>query len=218
MNRSDYIIRPERPEDYRQVEHLTREAFYNQYVPGCDEHYLVHKMREHEDFIPELAFVLEKDGEIIGNIMYTRTKLVDEAGREKPVLTFGPISVLPAYQRRGYGKALMEHSFGVARGMGYDTVVIFGSPCNYVSRGFKSCKRYNVCLEGDVFPVSLLVKELREGTLDGRRWYFAESSVGEVCADEAGVKAFDATFPPKEKCWRPSQEEFYIYSHSSIVR
>ncbi|MBQ8836208.1 MAG: N-acetyltransferase [Clostridia bacterium] len=211
-------IRLETEKDYKAVENLTREAFWNMYVPGCDEHYLVHMMRSHEDFIPELAFVIEKDGEIIGNIMYTKTKLVDECGSEKPILTFGPISVLPAYQRQGYGKMIIEHSLEKALSLGYDTVVIFGNPSNYVSRGFKSCKKYNVCLEGDVFPASLLVKELCEGALDGRKRYFRESTVGEVCADTAAVAAFDATFPQKEKAWQPSQEEFYINSHSSIIR
>ena len=95
MNKHDYTIRRETMNDYREVENLTREAFWNQYVPGCDEHYFVHMMRDHEDFIPELAFVLEKDGVIIGNIMYTRSKLVDENGNEKVILTFGPIGILP---------------------------------------------------------------------------------------------------------------------------
>ena len=218
MNKHDYIIRLETENDYRAVENLTREAFWNQNVPGCDEHYLVHMMRSHEDFIRELAFVLEKDGEIIGNIMYTKTKLADENGNEKDILTFGPISVLPAYQRKGYGKALIEHSFEKAASLGYDTVVIFGNPDNYVSRGFKSSKKYNVCLDGDIFPSSLMVKELVAGALDGRRWYFHESSVGEVCCDEASAAAFDATFLPKEKQWKPSQEEIYIHSHSLIGR
>jgi predicted N-acetyltransferase YhbS len=67
----DIIIRLETKDDYRAVEELTREAFWNVYKPGADEHYFVHTMRERPDFIPELAFVLEKGGEIIGNIMYT---------------------------------------------------------------------------------------------------------------------------------------------------
>ena len=96
MNDNRPVIRLETPGDYRAVENLTREAFWNQSVPGCDEHYLVHTMRRHPDFIPELAFVLEKDGEIVGNIMYTKGRLVDGQGHEKPCLTFGPISVAPA--------------------------------------------------------------------------------------------------------------------------
>ena len=218
MNNNRPIIRLETPNDYRAVENLTREAFWNQNVPGCDEHYLVHTMRAHNDFISELAFVLEMNGEIIGNIMYTKGKLIDKNGKMKPCLTFGPISVAPKHQRKGFGKMLIEHSFSAAEKMGYDVVVIFGNPDNYVARGFKSSRKYNVCLEGDRFPAALLVKELRGGVLDGRRWYFLESSFGEACADEGAVTAFDATFPPKEKCWQPSQEEFYIHSHSSIDR
>ena len=76
-------IRNETEADYKTVEELTRKAFYNMYVPGCVEHYLVHIMRNHEDFIRELDFVLELDGQVIGNIMYTKARLVDEEGREK---------------------------------------------------------------------------------------------------------------------------------------
>ena len=121
------IIRREEQKDYDLVEKLTRKAFYNLYVEGCVEHYLVHIMREHEDFIPELDFVLERNGHVIGNIMYTKAKLVDENGIEKEILTFGPVSILPDYQRMGYGKMLMEHSFQAAMQLGYDVIVIFGS-------------------------------------------------------------------------------------------
>ena len=134
------IIRKEEQKDWEIVENITREAFYNLYVPGCVEHYLVHIMRKHEDFIPELDFVLERNGQVIGNIMCTKARLIDENGIEKEILTFGPVSILPAYQRMGYGKMLMEHSFQAAMQLGYDVIVIFGSPSNYVSRGFKSCK------------------------------------------------------------------------------
>ena len=117
-------IRNEQKSDYQIVEDITREAFYNMYVPGCMEHYLVHIMRGHEDFIPELDFVLELDGKVIGNIMYTKAKLTDENEEEKEIITFGPVSILPKYQRMGYGKLLMEHSFKRAVELGYDTIVI----------------------------------------------------------------------------------------------
>ena len=105
------VIRNEKKEDWETVEKITRQAFYNLYVPGCVEHYLVHIMREHEDFIPELDFVLELDGQVIGNIIYTKAKLIDENGTEKEILTFGPVSIHPGYKRMVYGKMLMEHSF-----------------------------------------------------------------------------------------------------------
>ena len=213
---NNFIIRNETLNDYRAVENLTREAFWNVYKEGCDEHYFVHVMRSHEDFIPELAFVIEKDGQIIGNVMYTKAKLVDEKGEEKEILSFGPVCVHPDFQRHHYGRALLEHSFEKAKEMGYDVIAIFGNPANYVGCGFKSCRRYNVCLDGDYFPTPLLVNELTMGALDGRRWYYHESSASEPCGDIEAVEKFDSTFPPKKKEWKPSQEEFYIYSHSSI--
>lgn len=215
----DIIIRLETEKDYRAVENLTREAFWNVYVPGAAEHYFVHKMRSHPDFIPELAFVLEKDGEIIGNIMYTKAWLLDEDGEKKEIVSFGPICIAPEYQRQKLGKLLIEHSFEAAKKMGYDVDINFGNPGNYVSRGFVSCKKKNVSfvVEGN-FPTALLVRELVPGILDGKKWMFIPSDADACCEDTDAVEAFDATFPPKEKAWQPSQEEFYIYRHSSVVR
>ena len=213
------IIRNETPADYRKVETLVRESFWNVYKPGADEHYYVHEMRSHPDFVPELAFVLEKDGEIIGNIMYTKAWLEDENGERKEILSFGPLCIALQYQRQKYGKLLIEHSFEAARKMGYDVNIIFGNPGNYVSRGFVSCKRKNVSfvVPGN-FPTALLVAELVPGALDGRNWMYIPSTAADCCENTAAVEEFDATFPPQEKAWMPSQEEFYIYSHSSVVR
>ena len=212
--KENVIIRNERKEDWEIVETITRQAFYNLYVPGCVEHYLVHNMREHEDFISELDFVLELNGNVIGNIMYTKAKLIDENKNKKDILTFGPISIHPAYQRMGYGKMLIEHSFQAAIQLGYDTIVIFGSPANYISRGFKSCKKYNVCLEDGTFPSAMLVKELKPGALDGRKWIYHDSEVMQL--DEKEAQLFDDGLEKMEKKYQPSQEEFYIHSRSFI--
>ncbi len=217
-NMNNIIIRNETADDYRAVENLTREAFWNVYQPGCDEHYFVHTMRSHEDFLPELAFVLESDGEILGNIMYTKSRLVSEDGTERPILSFGPLCVRPDCQRKGYGKRLIAHSCARALELGYDTVVIFGNPANYVGSGFVSAKRKGVSLGDGIFPTAMLVKELVPGVLDGKPWRYVESGAADCCADTDAVEAFEAAFPPKEKAWRPSQEEFYIYSHSCVVR
>ena len=212
-------IRPETESDYRAVEELTREAFWNVYKPGADEHYYVHMMRSHPDFLPELAFVLERDGRIIGSIMYTKAWLEAESGGRKEILSLGPLCVAPEYQRQKLGKLLIEHSFGAAREMGYDVNINFGNPGNYVSRGFVSCKKKNVCFaaEGN-YPTALLVCELVPGALDGRQWMYIPSTAADCCEDTAAVEAFDAAFPLKEKKWMPSQEEFYIYRNSSVVR
>jgi len=208
------MIRNEQKEDWDIVEKITREAFYNLYVRGCVEHYLVHIMREHEDFIPELDFVIERNGDVIGNIMYTKAKLIDENGNEKEILTFGPVSIHPAYQRMGYGKMLMEHSFQAAMQIGYDTIVIFGSPSNYVSRGFKSCKKYNVCIENGKYPAAMMVKELIPHVLNGHTWIYHDSPVMAISEEEA--ERYDATLEPMEKKYLPSQDEFYIMSQAFI--
>lgn len=209
------IVRREEEADYQRVEEITRKAFYNLYVPGCHEHYLVHVMREHEDFLPELDLVIEADGQVIGSILYTKNRLVDESGEEKAILTFGPVCVAPDFQRQGYGKRLMEESFRRAAALGWDTIVIFGNPGNYVSRGFKSCKKYNVCLESGVFPAAMLVKELKPGALDGRKWVYKQSAVFDM--DEQAAQRYDDSLEPLEKRWQPSQEEFYIHSQATLA-
>ena len=207
-------IRNERELDYQIVEDITRKAFYNVYVPGCMEHYLVHIMREHEDFIPELDFVIELDGQIVGNIMYTKAKLTDEGGTEKEIVTFGPVSVLPEHQRKGYGKILIEYSLKCAAELTRDLVLIIGSPANYVSSGFQCCRKYNVCVEKDKYPAAMLVKELKPGALDGRLWFYSDSPV--MIVDEKKAQAFDDNLEKMEKKWMPSQEAFYIMSHAFV--
>lgn len=208
------IIRTERPDDYRAVEELTKQAFWNVNFPGCDEHYLAHMLRGHADFVAELDLVLEFEDKIIANIMYTRSALIDENGAEKTVLTFGPLSVLSEYQRQGYGKRLLEYSLERAAELGYEAVVIFGNPENYISSGFKSCRKYNVSLGNEEYPVPLLVKELKEGALSGKKWVYRESAAYNINAE--GMAEFDKDFPQMEKGYLPSQELFYIYSNSKF--
>ena len=207
-------IRNEEERDYKKVEEVTRAAFWNLYVSGCDEHYLTHIMRSHEDFIRDLDFVIEVDGEIVGNIMYTKAKLIDESGEEKDILTFGPVCILPEYQRAGYGKKIIEHSFDKAAALGFDVIVIFGNPGNYVSRGFKSCKKYNICVSDGGYPAAMLVKELKPGALDGRKWIYHQSAVYEIDQEEA--RRFDDSLEKWEKKHLPCQEEFYILSHAIL--
>lgn len=206
---SDLIIRNETENDCRTVEKITRDAFWDVNFPGCDEHYLAHILRGHEDFIRELDFVAE-----FGNIMYTKAALIDENGAEKEILTFGPVSIAPEFQRMGYGKRLIEYSLEKAAEMGHEAVVIFGSPANYVSCDFKSCKKYNVSLADGVYPCAMLVKELKQEALSGKKWVYRESPAYNF--DEKDAEEFDKQFEKREKGYRRSQEEFYIYSHSVI--
>jgi len=146
--------------------------------------------------------------------MYTKAKLVDESWEEKSILTFGPVCIMPEYQRRGYGKMLLEHSFHQGLALGYDVIVIFGNPSNYVARGFKSCKKYNICLENGTYPAAMLVKELKPEALDGRKWIYYDSPVMNI--DEQEAECFDESLEKMEKKTQPSQEEFYIHVHSIV--
>lgn len=206
------IIRGEIQKDHRAVEALTRRAFYNLYIPGCTEHYLVRVMRDHPDFVPELDLVLELDGEIIGSVMYTKATLTDDTGTVKKILTFGPVCIAPEHQRKGYGRRLLEYSFEKAAGLGYDVIVIFGSPANYVARGFVSCMKHNISDGDGRYPAAMMVKELVPGALDGRSWTYRDSPV--MAIDEGEAMAYDDTLEPMTREHRPSQEEFYIMSHS----
>ena len=200
-------IRIETPADYTAVELLTRESFWNVHVPGCDEHYLVRIMRSAPEFLPALALVAERDGQIVGNIMYSKSAIVSDDGRRTETLTFGPLSVLPACQRQGIGKALMAESFCIAEALGYPAVLIYGDPENYKSSGFACCKHFGIHAGDGSFPVALLVRALRPNALDGISGGLQTADFYEL--DPAAAAAFESQFPPKERLeGLPSQLRF----------
>ena len=207
-------IRLETKDDYEYVENMIRRSFYNVYMPGCIEHFIAKQIRNHKDFIKELDFVLEVDGKIVGNIMYTKSILKDEQGNQKDILTFGPVCIEKEYQRKGYGKKLIEYSVQKAKELGYDTIVIVGSPSNYVSLGFKSCKLFDISIENGKYPSAMLVKVLKENALENHHWTYYESPAIAIDLDEA--LAYDDTLEKMERKHMPSQDEFYIMSQSYI--
>ncbi len=201
-------IKNEREEDYRIVEELTREAFWNLYVPGCTEHFVLHNLRNSADFIPELDFIAEKEGQIVGNIVYIRGKIKDKQGVGREVISFGPVSVLPRFQKQGIGSALIKHTISIARDMGFPAICIYGDPRYYSRFGFRCGERYEIKTADDKFAVALLVLELKPGALNNIHGRFIESSAFGI--DENEFAAYDATFPLKEKAETESQREFRI--------
>jgi len=204
----EFVIRREEPRDFRAVEELTREAFWNLQVPGCDEHYLAHILRDHRDFVPELDFVAESGGRVVGNIMYTRSWLEDPESRRTETLTFGPVSVLPELQRQGIGGALIRHTAELARQQGVPGIIILGAPHNYCCHGFRSCRDFGITDAEGRYPYGQLVLELTPGALAGPVRKFLYSPVYQF--DSAAAEAFDRGFPPKQKEWRYTQEEFLL--------
>lgn len=207
MNINNLKFRLEQPKDYRAVENLTREAFWNNFVPGCDEHYLVHILRDADCFIKELDIVGSLDGEIAAHIMYSKAKIVAEDKSEYPVLTFGPVSVLPKYQRQGIGKAIIEYSKNIAKELGYNAIIIYGDPRVYSTAGFCAAEKYNIYTPDKTYMDALQACELTQGYLKDKNGSFVEDGVFHI--DEKLAEEFDKGFEPKEKIKDlPSQKRF----------
>lgn len=202
------VIRKEGKSDYRAVEELTREAFWNLYFPGCEEHYLVHTMRDHPDFIKEMDFVAEVDNKIVGNIMYTKSHVADERENEVETLTFGPLSVLPEYQRRGIGSALINFTKELAVKNNAKAIIILGHPHFYCKLGFRNSIDFMVSNSEGRYPFGQLMLELEKGFFKGTKWKFLYSPVYNF--DSGAADEFDKQFSLKTKEFRPTQEEFSI--------
>jgi predicted N-acetyltransferase YhbS len=200
-------LRKEVPGDYETVEALTREAFWNHYVPGCDEHYLMHVMREAESFLPELDYVAEVSGEVVGSIVYTRAVIELDRGGTLDVLSFGPLSVLPAHQGKGIGGALVEHTLYLARGLGHRAVLIYGDPLYYSRFLFVPAETYKIGTRDNFYAPPLQAFELVPGALSDAAGRFVEDEVYSI--DPEASKEFDKRFPYKEKLeGLPSQVRF----------
>lgn len=200
-------LRLETPSDYRRVEELTKEAFWNQHVPGCNEHYLLHIMRHSPSFIRELDVVAEADGEIAGNIVYTKAKIAGDSGSDYEAVCFGPISVLPSFQGKGIGGMLIRHTGQLAKAMGYRAILIYGDPRYYSRFGFASAETFGIATPNNMYAAPLQALELYDGALSHCRGRFFEDPVYDL--DEAAAAEFDKSFPQKEKRNDlPSQSRF----------
>ena len=204
--KNDCAFRLERKEDYKNVENLIRESFWNVYRPGCSEHYVIHVLRDDPAFVPELDFVMEMDGKLIGQNMFMKTVIDADDGRTVDVLTMGPICITPELKRRGFGKKLLDYSLEKAAALGYGAVLFEGNILFYGKSGFdyasRFCIRYHDLPE-DADSSFFLCKELIPGYLDGITGVY-QTPAG-YYVDDADVENFDKAFPRKEKLKLPGQ-------------
>ena len=206
MNKNGYTIRLEKKEDYREVENLVRESFWNVYRPGCSEHYVIHVLRDDPAFVRELDFLMEKDGRLIGQNMFMKTVIEADDGSVVNVLTMGPIGITPELKRRGYGKALLDFSLEKAAELGYGAVLFEGNIGFYGKSGFDYASRFGIRyhdLPEDADSSFFLCKELVPGYLDGITGVY-QTPQGYYVKDE-DVEEFDKDFPVKEKLRLPGQ-------------
>ena len=189
-------IRLEQSLDYRAVEESTREAFWNRHVAGCDEHYLIHKMRDADAFIKDLDVVVELDGKIVGNIVYTKAYILGDDGIRREVLCFGPVSVLPRLWGQGIGSALIEYTILRAKEMGYRAILIYGDPEYYKRFGFVNAEKFGIGSSDNMYIDALQALELWDGSLRGCQGLLFEDPIYDIDADAAAE--FDKGFPEKE--------------------
>ena len=206
MTEKDYTIRLENENDHRAVENLVRESFYNVYRPGCSEHYVIHVLRDDPAFVKELDFVMEQNGNIIGQNMFMKTVINADDGKDVPVLTMGPICIAPELKRKGYGKKLLDCSLEKAAELGFGAVLFEGNIKFYGKSGFDFARkfgiRYHDLPEGadDSF---FLCRELIPGYLHKITGIY-QTPAGYYVKDE-DVEEFDKSFPYKEKLKLPGQ-------------
>jgi len=199
-------IRLETENDYTKVEELTREAFWNLYTPGCDEHYLCHILRGHKDFIKELDYVVEENGRIIASIMYTKAVLLGDNNETVHIVSFGPFCVHPDYQRKGVGTKLIEKTTTIVKSMGIPAIVIYGDAHNYCKHGFMNGVDYNVSDMNGEYPLGLLVLELQSGFFGNKKWKVKQTDA--FVFDHEKAVEFDRRFEEKEKKYQYSQDLF----------
>lgn len=188
-------LRQEQPADYRETELLTREAFWNYYTPGCSEHYLLHIMRDSPSFIKELGFVAVLNGKIVGNIIYTKSFILADNENKYEVLTLGPLSVLPDFQRNGIARMLIENTRMLAAQMGFRAILLCGDPDFYSRVGYVPAEDFGIRTADNMYSKALHICGLYEGALDSIRGRYVEDEIFNVDADE--VADFDKRFASK---------------------
>ena len=203
------IIRREMPNDYRAVENLVREAFWNVYRPGCLEHYVLHRLRDDPAFVPELDLVMELDGCLIGQNMFMRAHIQADDGRQIPIMAMGPICIAPEYKRQGYGKILLDHSLEKAADLGCGALCFEGNILFYGKSGFTCASDFGIRYHGlpeGADASFFLCRELILGFLDGVTGVYGPPEGYYVCEQEPeAFEAYEAQFPPKEKLKLPGQ-------------
>lgn len=206
-------IRLEQPADYREVENLTREAFWNVYAPGCVEHYVLNQYRSNPDFISELDFVLEVNGRIIGHVMFSRAKIILDSPLtgELEGATFGPISIHPDYKRKGYGLKLLQYAIDKAREMGIGFICMEGNIDFYKHAGFVVASTLGIHYHAEPKEAEVpyfLAQELIPGYLNGIGTYHTPKGYYVAFENPEAFEAYEATFPPKEKKQQEGQLHF----------
>ncbi|MGM9987977.1 MAG: GNAT family N-acetyltransferase [Bacillaceae bacterium] len=159
------VLRQEKPSDFIEIRNVTIDAFENMEFSDHQEHELVEKIRQSSAYIPELSIVAQEDKKIVGHIMYSKIRIVNEV-KSIPSLALAPVSVIPSHQKKGIGKRLIEQSLVIAKALGYESVIVLGHEHYYPKFGFKPAAAWNIYAPFDVPENVFMALELKEGALE----------------------------------------------------
>ncbi len=207
-------LRQEQPGDWRETENVVREAFWNHFSPACEEHYLIHRMRQCDTFVPELDIVAVENTKIVGNVMSLRSYIEGDDGKRREVLSMGPIGVLPSHQKQGIGGMLIAQTKVIARAMGFRALLLCGDSHYYTRQGFIAAEHYGIRTSENMLADYLHACELYPGALADAKGRYFENSIYEV--DKEAVAEFDKLFPHKEVIAGTSSQKAFMEAITKI--
>jgi predicted N-acetyltransferase YhbS len=190
-------IRKTNINEFHITENLTREAFWNLYKPGCDEHLSLHQLREGECYIPDLDLVALLDGQIVGHVITTGANLQSRNNSPYEVLCLGPVSAHPDLQGRGIGSQLIRQTIASATELGYKAIILYGDPAYYSRFGFENAQKYGISTRENKNFDPFMALELYPGALEGISGQFFEDD--RFFTTEEHLLEFEKHFPAKEK-------------------
>ena len=193
----EVLIQKTTVKDFFRTEYITRESFWNIYRPGCVEHLILQNIRNSNSYISKLDLIAVSENEIIGHIISTKAKVVDTQNNEHEILCVGPLSVLPGFQKKGFGSALMNNSIRIAKELGFSGMILFGNPDYYHRFRFRNAQEYGITTKESQNFEPFMALELQTNGLANAKGKFFEDDAFEVQPDE--VNEFEKNFTYKEK-------------------
>ncbi|KNF09051.1 acetyltransferase, GNAT family [Gottschalkia purinilytica] len=159
-------IRKETEKDYSITEDVIEKAFREMEFTDHMEQYLVARLRKTENFIPELSLIAEVEGKVVGHILLSRIT-INNGEKAFESLALAPVSVLPEYQNKGIGSALISESIKIAKKMKFKSIIVLGHEKYYPKFGFRPASYWNITSPFEVPEKSFMALELEDGGLDG---------------------------------------------------
>ena len=161
------IIQPETPADFPQIYQLVKTAFETAAVTDGDEQDYMENLRKSDRYLPQLALVAQMDGEPVGHIMLTRTR-ISYAAQTVDALLLSPLCVALPWRRQGIGGALIKESLHRALALGFSAVFLCGDPNYYGRFGFRPAAQWQIVNKGNIPPEYVMGCELYPNALPGR--------------------------------------------------